>query len=93
MSMSTLVAAVEPIAAEGAKTISPAKAQQARGLIPAMAGLIILGFALIALVWWTAYTLRRRFRSRLGSSTPVRDAWYQKPAPSDLSSDLDEPRP
>jgi hypothetical protein len=93
MGLSTFVAAVEPIAAEGINTLSPAKAQQARALIPALAGLVILAFALVGLVWWSAHRLRRRLRGRLGSSRPVRDAWYQKPAPNDLSSDLDEPRP
>jgi hypothetical protein len=93
MGLSTLVAAAEPIAAEGAKTLSPAKVQQARALIPALAGLVILAFALLAVVWWTAHRLRRRLRHRLGSSRPVRDAWYRKPTPNDSSSDLDEPRP
>jgi hypothetical protein len=93
MGLSTFVAAIEPIAAEGVKSLSPAKAQQARALIPALAGLVILAFALVGLVWWTAHRLRRRLRHRLGSSRPMRDAWYQTPAPNDLSSDLDEPRP
>ena len=93
MGLSTFVAAIEPIAAEGVKSFSPAKAQQARALIPALAGLMILGFALVGLVWWTASALRRRLRRRLGASRPVHDAWYRKPASNDLSSDLDEPRP
>ncbi len=92
MDMSMLVAAVEPIAAEGAKAMSPAKVHQARALIPALAGILILGFAMIGLVWWTAYMLRRRLRRRLGPTQPVRDAWYQNPPPNDLSTDLDEPR-
>jgi hypothetical protein len=91
MGMSTLWAAAEPIAAEGAKTLSPAKVQQARALVPALAGLLILAFALVGLVWWTAYLLRRRLRSRLGPTRPVRDAWYQHPEPKDLSPDSDEP--
>ncbi len=91
--MSSLVAVVEPIVAEGAKNLSPAKVQQARALVPALAGLLILAFALVGLTWWTAYMLRRRLRRRLGPTRPLNDAWYQKPAPNDLSSDLDEPRP
>ena len=91
--MSTLVAAAEPIAVEGAKTLSPAKVQQARALVPALAGLLILAFAMVGLVWWTAHLVRRRLRRRLGPTRPLHDAWYQKPAANDLSSDLDEPRP
>ncbi|HEY1785148.1 MAG TPA: hypothetical protein VGG30_06335 [Pirellulales bacterium] len=92
MGLSMLVAAVEPVAVEGVKNLSPAKVQQAHALIPAMAGLVILGFALMGLVWWTAHLLRRRLRRRLGSSRPAHDDWYRKPAPNDLSSDPDEPR-
>ncbi|HEX4143297.1 MAG TPA: hypothetical protein VHY91_07085 [Pirellulales bacterium] len=92
MGLWTLIAAVEPIATEGAKNLSPEKVHRARTLIPALAGIAILGFALVGLVWWSAHLLRRRLRHRLGSSRPVRDAWYQKPAPNDLSSDPDEPR-
>ena len=93
MGLSTLVAALEPVAAEGVKNLSPAKVQQARAPIPALAGLVILAFALVGLVWWTAHLLRRRLRRRLGATRPLPDAWYRKPAPQDLSSDLDEPRP
>ena len=93
MGLSTIVAAVEPIATEGAKNLSAAKVHQARALIPALTGILILGFVLVGVVLWTAYMLRRRLRRRLGASRPVHDAWYQKPAPNDLSTDLDEPRP
>ncbi len=92
MDMSMLFAAVEPLAAEGAKAVSPAKVHQARALIPAFAGIVILGFAMIGLVWWTAYMLRRRLRRRLGPTRPVRDAWYQNPSPNQLSTDIDEQR-
>jgi hypothetical protein len=93
MGLSTLVAAVEPVAAEGVKAVSPAKVQQARALIPAFVGILILGSVVIGLVWWTARRRRRRMHHRLGASRPIHDAWYRKPAPNDLSSDLEEPRP
>ena len=94
MGMSTLVAAVEPIAAEGAKTISPAKpSKRARRSRP-WADWSILAFALVgAGLVDRLRRLRRRLRRRLGSSRPMHDAWYQKPAPNDSSSDQDEPRP
>lgn len=92
MYISSLFAAVEPTIAEGIKALPPAKQHELRALLQAFAGLSILAFALVGIVWWTAYMLRRRLRRRLGATQPVHDAWYQKPAPTDSVSDLDEPR-
>jgi hypothetical protein len=93
MGTMTLVANGERAVAEVAKTLPLVKVQQARALIPAFVGLVILGFALIGLTWWAFYRLRRRMRNRLGSTKPIHDPWYRKAEPSDLPPEPDEPRP
>jgi hypothetical protein len=58
-----------------------------------MAGLIILGFAVVGLAWWTLHRVRRRLRHRLGPTQPVRDPWYQKPEPGELPTEPEEREP
>jgi hypothetical protein len=74
------------------KGLPPEKARELRALWVAVAALLILAAALVGIAWWTVRRLRRRLKSRLGSSRPVQDAWYRKPTPDELSSEEDEPR-
>jgi flagellar biogenesis protein FliO len=74
------------------KDLPPDKAKELRALWAAAAGLLILAVALVAIAWWTVHRIRRRMRTRLGSSRPIHDAWYQKPPPGETASDEDEPR-
>ncbi|HTU24423.1 MAG TPA: hypothetical protein VMF30_03425 [Pirellulales bacterium] len=86
-----LAAAAEPLAGEATK--DPQKVRKARALIPALAGIVIVGFALVGLAWWAARIARRRMGRRLGATRPIHDPWYQKPPPEDSSSDAPEARP
>jgi hypothetical protein len=86
-----LLAATKSLS-EIVKSLPPDKARQLQALWAAAAGLLILAFVLVGLAWWTMRRMRRRMRTRMGASRPIHDAWYQKPAPDELTSDEDEPQ-
>lgn len=57
----------------------PTEVRDARALIPAFCGLVLLGLALVFLAWWGARIVRRQIRQARGPTQPLADAWYSKP--------------
>ncbi len=74
------------------------KPQDRARVLAALAGLVILGFALVALAWWGARYTRRYLKrpwprsERYRSSTVSEFDWAEKPlydAPSEEDADID----
>lgn len=58
-------------------------------VLMAILGLVVLGAALLAMIWLGARWVRRLAREPMRSTSPRQDDWYRKPLSGDAPNDSD----